>query len=688
MVFYSILPFTCMVAAFLLCLFVFLKNPNSPINRSFSLLCFETFSWQLCWFLTYYIEVNTYGTLLVKMGFTGIIFLPFTHYHFVINFLKLDKKLAIVRLFYFIGGLALIFLWTTDKFMSGYQQFSWGIYGKAGKYYFIYLIFSITAIIQTWLFLRKATKNLQCTASERNQIKFVFFATSLYFLAAPEYLINYGINIYPIGSFFILASYAVIAYTIIKYHLMNITLAAKELLVFVSYLLIVSTVFFSLILLGQNSVVALGLITVAVVSVSPFAYKYITSSVEPTIIRKAFPKLQYLNEQKRFWQDVNRTPYTSGEVSWTLVQGEAEIMQISKVSFLMWSKKYNGFVARSQIGLDEIMGKWLAPLLVISKNDPFIEVLSKKKNPILKEELVHSTEGKNKDIIETMEKLYAEISIPLFEGHKLIGILNLDKKPSGEMFHQDDIKWLKKLAIAAEVHLAHTLFMENRASFSMGIAHDMKNLLRELGLLVGELMEEKCSEKELEEKLKEFALQIGFMGELQEARYNIDEILSRVLSDEYQYETLDLAEIVNEIYMVMKSMAASKNLYLNLSMEQAVPLVIGNKKDIRRLICNLLDNALKFTKEGGVTIVLKKEEEKVLMKISDTGPGIPENKIEEVFEPFIQLNSEDKEKGVGLGLALVKQIVEANKGHIWVKSAIKQGSDFFVTLPVAPEQDI
>jgi signal transduction histidine kinase len=103
-----------------------------------------------------------------------------------------------------------------------------------------------------------------------------------------------------------------------------------------------------------------------------------------------------------------------------------------------------------------------------------------------------------------------------------------------------------------------------------------------------------------------------------------------------------------------------------------------------QVLGNLIDNAIKFTPEGG-TVTLKSEvaEKEVRFYVSDTGPGIPESERIRIFEPYWQAPA-TAHLGAGLGLAIAKQIVEQHGGRIWVESAEGRGSQFVFTIPITP----
>ena len=214
---YAISPLLCAVFALLLGGFVLSKNLKSSVNRSFALLCFETFWWQACWFAIYYAGADAQKDLIVRAGYSLILFVPFTYYHFVVQFLRLKKEMGRVRRFYLIGIFWLILLWTTNIFIAGHNEFNWGTYGKAGSVHPIYLIFVAIVAWRGLTFLKASMVDPERSALARNQNKFVFLAVCLYCFALVEYLINYGVAFYTVGVFFILGSFLVIAYAIVTF---------------------------------------------------------------------------------------------------------------------------------------------------------------------------------------------------------------------------------------------------------------------------------------------------------------------------------------------------------------------------------------------------------------------------------------------------------------------------------------
>jgi signal transduction histidine kinase len=139
-------------------------------------------------------------------------------------------------------------------------------------------------------------------------------------------------------------------------------------------------------------------------------------------------------------------------------------------------------------------------------------------------------------------------------------------------------------------------------------------------------------------------------------------------------------DIVDEVCELSKVQARKKAIEVYCHIESNAT-IFADRDRLLQVLTNLLDNAIKFTPEGG-TVRLKAEEEPDAIRflISDTGPGISEDEREHVFEPYWQASS-TAHSGVGLGLAIAKQVVEQHGGEIWVESKPGQGTTFVFTIP-------
>ncbi len=136
----------------------------------------------------------------------------------------------------------------------------------------------------------------------------------------------------------------------------------------------------------------------------------------------------------------------------------------------------------------------------------------------------------------------------------------------------------------------------------------------------------------------------------------------------------------------MRAFADTRNVSLEEELAQDVPTIVGDPLRLRQMIGNLLENAIKYTPAGGkVRVECREEDDQVIMRVRDTGIGIPPGDQAKLFTRFFRgSNVPEQETGTGLGLSIVKSIVDNHSGRIWVESRVGVGTAVTVVLPAAP----
>ncbi|MCD4821596.1 MAG: PAS domain-containing protein [Methanococcoides sp.] len=150
-------------------------------------------------------------------------------------------------------------------------------------------------------------------------------------------------------------------------------------------------------------------------------------------------------------------------------------------------------------------------------------------------------------------------------------------------------------------------------------------------------------------------------------------------------EDFELNEMIEDTTSILLPLANKKRINLSHNITDNVITTNADKTMFKQIMYNLVSNAIKFTpEEGNVTINAWSMNKKLYVNVEDTGTGISKNHLDEVFKPFIQVGdfATKEQEGTGLGLALVKKLVELHGGEIWVESEMNEGSTFTFTIPV------
>ena len=224
-----------------------------------------------------------------------------------------------------------------------------------------------------------------------------------------------------------------------------------------------------------------------------------------------------------------------------------------------------------------------------------------------------------------------------------------------------------------------------RSNAMLGIAsHELRT---PLGVILG--------------RLSMFKLQCGgdmhpLLEQIEKPALSLNEIISRLLdqahiqSGKVQLRTSDvnIRELVQKISDLIRPRAHEKSLRFSVSIKESVPeYVVIDPLRVGQILTNLLENAVKYTDKGIISLVVDfhaSRDSTLIFSITDTGIGIPKNKVRSMFKPFVQGQSYDTRLygGVGLGLSIVHELVDLMKGKITVNSSVGAGSTFAVMIPL------
>ncbi len=179
-----------------------------------------------------------------------------------------------------------------------------------------------------------------------------------------------------------------------------------------------------------------------------------------------------------------------------------------------------------------------------------------------------------------------------------------------------------------------------------------------------------------EENLKNLAKMLDDLLDLsrmEAGHYHVDRQTERVMP------------LVNQTLQAMNAVAQAQGITLQSELPDNLPLISADPLRITQVLCNLVDNAIKFTPPGGsITISARELPREVAFSVSDTGIGIAASELEKIFERFYQIKSPARptQDGAGLGLAICREIIRLHGGQIWANSQEGQGSQFHFTLPI------
>ncbi len=305
--------------------------------------------------------------------------------------------------------------------------------------------------------------------------------------------------------------------------------------------------------------------------------------------------------------------------------------------------------------------------------NPAIKTLLNIKTDIIGESVIVATRVTDihnivMKVIETEDVVSEEIDIPLPNELCLMATAvplhsyEVKEGISGVVLSLHDITRLKRLETI-------------RKDFIANVSHELKTPITAIRgfaetLLIGALEDRENAMKFLK-TIKSHSERLNSL---------IDDLLtlSKIELEVTRIEkkTVDMNEVIDVVFTTLADKAASKGLYLRRSVIQEPAMISADRDKLIQILLNLVDNGIKFTETGGVTVGMGKRDDKLMLFVEDTGVGIPKNHIERLGERFYRVDRARSRElgGTGLGLAIVKHLVKAHGWNMSIESILGSGT--------------
>jgi signal transduction histidine kinase len=285
-------------------------------------------------------------------------------------------------------------------------------------------------------------------------------------------------------------------------------------------------------------------------------------------------------------------------------------------------------------------------------------------------------------------------------GDKVIGVFDVQSDTVGH-FTDEDANIYTTLASQVAVALQNArLYVEQAAtvtqlreldrlksSFLANMSHELRTPLNSI-LGFADVMLEELDGPLTENMSNDLGL-IHKNG--QHLLHLINDVLDMAKIDSgkmnLNIESFNLQESIEEVVSITSPLASEKNLSLFIEPDSDHDVKINaDKIRMRQVMINLVNNAMKFTEKGNISIHVTREENNVLISVKDTGIGIPVDQLESVFQEFSQVDTTTTRKtgGTGLGLPISRRLIEMHSGRLWAESSgiDGEGATFYVFLPI------
>jgi len=233
---------------------------------------------------------------------------------------------------------------------------------------------------------------------------------------------------------------------------------------------------------------------------------------------------------------------------------------------------------------------------------------------------------------------------------------------------------------------------EMQKEFTSTVSHELRTPLSSIKMAIDLISQETVGK--INEEQKDILRRAK--RETDRLKRLIDDILdlTKVEAGKLQmsFVAQDIHPVIEQVIESQQDVAKARGLYLRTDFDPKVPHIVFDSDRMVQILNNLISNAIKFTKQGGITVKTedRSPEDHIQISVIDTGKGIAEEDIPKLFQKFQQLESaeENEEGGTGLGLAICKEIIGRHGGKIWVESKPGEGTSFNFILPLTRAESV
>lgn len=698
-------------------LFAYFKNKKALSNRLFGLLSFVFAMWSFFWFAMLSVEQDSVWALVwAQLLNIGATLIPVVYMHWIISFFDLAKKRKIVLALGYLITLFFLAFGLSPLYVKGtHSAYFFPFWPTAGPMYKWFLVFGYALMAGYGLFL--LIKNYFRSSGERKyQILYIFIGSVLGFGGGmTNFTQMYELNFFPFGIVFagvvcVVLCPIILSYAVVAYRLMDLKVVLRGSFV---YLVSVLAIFLpsGLVLyfadkLYPNYVIyaSLGLLIISVSVFSPIrnviyrlANKHFFSSLYDSseLIRNFSTRLSSTLEIDKVYGCISDTIKNSMH---------AKAVAVIKANFetIQYEVKYNnGFNIGKQVkfpGNEELCHKFTSIGMII-----------------VVEELKAAYYQEYKYIIDMMDEVGIALTVPMNLKDEMVGLLVLGYKESGDMYNQEDLKTLTVIGSQSAMAIKNAQLYEESKLFTLKLQDEVERQTKELKQANEDL-------KKLDKAKSDFisiashqlrtpltAIK-GFSSMILEGSYGrvsstlkdkvqkifeSAERLVRLVNDlldlthieggkiQFQFEKTDIGKMIQGVVDELSIQADRKGLKLSFT-DPGNVFVWADESKLRQVLMNLIDNAVKYSFKGSVTVSLEQKDNQINVAVKDTGIGMSLEEMDSLFQKFVRspkathLHTE----GSGIGLYVAKKLIEEHQGTIWGESRGEgEGSTFHVSLP-------
>ncbi|OGW81672.1 MAG: hypothetical protein A3G33_08435 [Omnitrophica bacterium RIFCSPLOWO2_12_FULL_44_17] len=698
---YVVTGFLTSVVTLAVGIFVYMRKSNSSIHRSFLFFSIAIWQWS---FFTALQAVQTspaWGLFWGRFCHVGAMLIPVFFYYFTLKITGRENRTVLKT--GFIVAVSLIALMFSTPFIIPKTRTDVGVnfMTEAGPLYIVILLFFFSYVLLALVRLWNEIKSSR--GSRKKHLQYFFIASLIGFgIGGFNFCPVYGITVppYPYSASCGAIYSCVIAYAILRHKLFDIEVMIKKGIIFgflfgIIYIAVSSLIFIAGYFLAHRH---LPLLSVASIALAMLVY-------EP--LKRTLTKL---TNSFLFQHKITYTSLIENLTNKLVSIHDTHALATAITEFLTdqmaleWAGLYLHENNSSAFRLSSPMKQHV--LSEINESNLIVDLIRNRKSPLILSPFDVESDLKL-EIKNQLRRDKIEVVVPIFaEDDTLFGILLLGKKKSDDAFTKDDDALLQTLmeetgmfflsakllkeVTRSNLQLGQRRKMAAVTQLSRGVHHEIKNPLHTIEFLANTTLK-KLTNGHFCNTPTEVLVQVidshakSMLEEISRIQNSLTRFEQFALPEEdFELQALELRSEIDKFFMLMQEGQKLDAIKVNLSVPKDI-WVLGSEGILQAVFFRLFDNAYEaMIGKGTLYVTATETEDWVLLKIRDTGHGIPKEVIPNIFESFF--TTKKNSESVGIGLTIVKHQVEQLGGTIEVDSPINGGAEFTVKLK-KPEQE-
>jgi signal transduction histidine kinase len=702
MTLHQLLPLGAFVLNVILVTLALVRDGGSRLNRVFAYCVGSMAIWNFGSFLLRRAPDEEAAWTAEVIIHAAVALVPAFYYHFVLIFLESTRarRRSLALAYAMAAVFSVLNLTGSPLFMKGVKLTYWGWAPDSGPLYLVYLLYLHACMIGGPCLLIRAQRHTD-SSFRRNRSRLIVLATLITLVGGAIDILRFVVarfvpaadHFYPLGIPANMLFAVLLGVSIVRFRLFDVSAAVKKATV---YAVVGSalTIAIMAVVVVLDSVLRWSAVECLAVAIGlgmlvGFLNAQLGRPLERLLLSRRHgcrDTLVALSKQMSTMLDFTRAVET---LVTELVRG----IPVTHCALLIADRDQREFAVRHAAAALE-----RRPPRALPAEGAVITWLRGEDGVLVKEEAkLDPRMARHFEAAEVeLDEIDAAVIVPLKIERKLVGVLLLGEKLSGEIFDADELALLAVVGSQAAVALENARLYEelsdsnvrlveasrHKTRFLAGMSHELRTPLNSITGFSKLLLNRVDGELT--------PLQTTYVQSIHTSSTHLLQLVNSVLDMsrieagklELRREPLTVAPLVEECLESARALAEGKALRIDADIAAGLPQADADRTKLKQILLNLLSNAVKFTAAGRVLVRVRAEQDALHVMVADTGRGINAADVPRLFEPFTRIESSARDTdGAGLGLMLTKRFVELHGGRIWVESRENQGSTFHFTIP-------